>query len=164
MPSSASLAATSALPVTSAPLRRTIAFKAVTGKLSKTDIGQIKLQQDESLVQLEVQAGNRFLQALGNRTLERGITVRALEGTPDFGAPSGGYDKGRGPKKPHRGQGPKPEGNWAKPAGKKPYAKKEGGFDKPWADKGADRGPKKNKSFGDKPHAPGGKKSKRKPD
>ncbi|GHD16963.1 DEAD/DEAH box helicase [Tianweitania populi] len=130
------------------------------GKLSKSDIGQIKLQQDESLVQLEAQAGNRFLQALGNRTLERGITARAIEGTPDFGAPSGGYDKPRGPKKPHRGQGPKPEGNWSKPAGKKPYAKKEGGFDKPWADKG----PRKSKPFGDKPHAPGGKKSKRKPD
>jgi ATP-dependent RNA helicase DeaD len=134
------------------------------GNLNKSDIGQIKLQQDESLVQLEAQAGRRFVERLGSRTLERGITARAIEGTPDFGAPSGGYDKPRGPKPPHRGQGPKPEGNWAKPAGKKPYAKKEGGFDKPWGDKSADKGPKKAKPFGDKPHAPGGKKSKRKPD
>lgn len=124
------------------------------GKLNKKDIGQIKLQQDESLVQLEAGAADRFLASIGNRTLERGITVRAIEGTPDFGAPSGGFDKPRGPKKPHRGQGPKPEGSWSKPAGKKPFGeKKSSGDKKPWAKKDK---PGTDKPFAKKPKRPRG--------
>ncbi|HEV7418175.1 MAG TPA: C-terminal helicase domain-containing protein, partial [Tianweitania sediminis] len=121
------------------------------GKLSKSDIGQIKLQQEDSLVQLEAHAANRFLDQLGNRTLERGITVQAIDGVPDLGSGSkGAFDKPRGPKKPfHRGQGAKPEGgSWAKPGAKKPFGDK-----KPWAKKDKPGG---DKTFAKKPKRPRG--------
>ncbi len=93
------------------------------GGLTKRDIGQIKLMPDHSVVQLEAEAGTRFLKALGKRTLERGITVTRLEGTPDLSR--GGQrairdSDQRPPKKPHRGKAD--QGAWK---GKPKKAKKD---------------------------------------
>ena len=77
------------------------------GGLTKRDIGQIKLMPEHSLVQLEAEAGERFLKALGQRTLERGISVTRLEGTPDLsraGQRSAHDAAPRPHKKPHRGK------------------------------------------------------------
>jgi len=54
------------------------------GGLTKRDIGQIKLMPDHTLVQLDAAQSSRFFKALGKRTLERGITVTRLDGTPDM--------------------------------------------------------------------------------
>jgi ATP-dependent RNA helicase DeaD len=87
------------------------------GGLTKRDIGQIKLMPEHSLVQLEAGAGEHFLKTLGKRTLERGITVTRLEGTPDLSRAGqrGMNDSPQRPapgpaRKPHRGQADK--GAW----------------------------------------------------
>jgi ATP-dependent RNA helicase DeaD len=62
-----------------------------SGNISKADIGQIKMQQDETFVQLAADSADAFLDNVGpNKTLERGMRLRVIEGTPDFS---------RGPKK-----------------------------------------------------------------
>lgn len=115
------------------------------GGLSKRDIGQIKLMPEQSLVQLEAGAGERFLKALGKRTLERGITVTRLQGTPDLSrAGQRGMQDGeqrRPEKKPHRGKG-KPDANAWTGKPKRPFGKGAPGEEearpvKPWAGKHA---------------------------
>jgi ATP-dependent RNA helicase DeaD len=116
------------------------------GGLTKDDIGQIKLMPDHSMVQLEAEAGERMLKALGKRTLERGITVMRLDGAPDLsraGQKAFRDDEQRPPRKPHRGK-PEPSA-WqgkpkrdfgARPAGefdtRPPRAARPEGDAKPW--------------------------------
>ncbi|WP_331373098.1 DEAD/DEAH box helicase [Sinorhizobium chiapasense] len=58
------------------------------GKLSKRDIGAIRMQPEETYVELTAEGAERFLSAIGpNRTLEKGIRVKALPGTPDLSQP-----------------------------------------------------------------------------
>ncbi len=123
------------------------------GGLTKRDIGQIKLMPDQSFVQLEAEAGERFLKALGNRTLERGITVVRLDGTPDLSRAGQQSMQGdeRPARKPHRGKsfGDKPgfeRPKWDK--SKTDWPKDGAGFDKPWAGK-----PKPNRHAPDAPRA-----------
>ncbi len=143
------------------------------GKISKQEIGAIKMQQDETYVQIAADWAERFVSAIGpKRALEKGITVTQLDGTPDLGG-------GGGARKPYAAKnsnaGPKPD--WkadgkpkrkfdAKPATggsggekteTKPWAKKAGKpsfdkpFDKPKFDKpGPDAGKPKRKTFRDK--------------
>jgi len=55
------------------------------GNLSKAEIGAIRMQADETFVEIAADHVDTFMQALGkNMTLERGITVRQLEGAPDL--------------------------------------------------------------------------------
>ena len=57
------------------------------GKITKDDIGAIKLQQEESFVEISEDSVDRFVSALGpNKALERGILVKELDGAPDFSA------------------------------------------------------------------------------
>jgi ATP-dependent RNA helicase DeaD len=134
------------------------------GGLAKRDIGQIKLLPDRSLVQLEAQAGERFLQALGKRTLERGITVTRLEGTPDLsraGQRDMQGDDRKPAKKPHRGRDKPDAGPWKGKPKRQFGAHTPGEPDtrpaKPWA--------KKKTTEGGKPAGKpeGFRKSKRKP-
>ncbi|PDT53878.1 MULTISPECIES: DEAD/DEAH box helicase [Sinorhizobium] len=54
------------------------------GKLSKRDIGAIRMQPEETHVELTAEGAERFLSAIGpNRTLEKGIRVKSLPGAPD---------------------------------------------------------------------------------
>ncbi|MGF0538565.1 DEAD/DEAH box helicase [Agrobacterium sp. ES01] len=87
------------------------------GKISKSDIGAIKLQAEESFVEIAEDSLDRFVSALGpNKTLERGITVTELEGTPDFSA---------SPK------GPKRRDDWSDKKGDRGDFKKRGDDRKP---------------------------------
>jgi len=61
------------------------------GKLSKRDIGAIRMQPKETYVELTGEGAERFLSAIGpNRTLEKGIRVRTLQGAPDMSTPREG--------------------------------------------------------------------------
>ncbi|WPZ15750.1 DEAD/DEAH box helicase [Nitratireductor rhodophyticola] len=116
------------------------------GDITKREIGAIKMQQDETFVQLDAACVDRFLAAIGPQAvLERSIRVVQLEGTPEFAS---------------RNSGPKPFAGKRRPAGK-PHRKGGEWRDdaKPWAKKDGKPGKPK---FG-KP-AGGKKKARKKPD
>jgi ATP-dependent RNA helicase DeaD len=55
------------------------------GGITKRQIGQIKMQNEETFVQLDGDHAEKFFMSLGpNNTLEKNITVKALDGTPTF--------------------------------------------------------------------------------
>jgi len=142
------------------------------GKISKQEIGAIKMQQDETYVQIAADWAERFVSSIGpKRALEKGITVTQLDGAPDLGG---------GARKPYAGKnsnaGPKPDWADSKPKRKfdakpatggfggektetKPWAKKAGkpAFDKPASDKPAFDKPKFDKPKFDKAGPDGGK-------
>ncbi|MWD26682.1 DEAD/DEAH box helicase [Aquicoccus sp. SCR17] len=79
------------------------------GGLDKSAIGAIRVQQDESFVELADAAVPGFLNALGSElALEDGVTVRQADGPPAGGAPrgkpQGGRPQGAGPKRDRPGQ------------------------------------------------------------
>ncbi|MBL4615265.1 MAG: DEAD/DEAH box helicase, partial [Magnetovibrio sp.] len=111
------------------------------GHITKREIGSIKIQQNETFVEIEPGSVDKFLEAIGpSRKIEKSITVDRLDGVPD--APKRSYD------------------NRDKPGRDKPFGKKKSyGDDKPrdkkydkkqdkktWADK-----PRADKPQGDKP-------------
>ncbi|TCN36245.1 DEAD/DEAH box helicase [Sinorhizobium americanum] len=58
------------------------------GKLTKRDIGAIRMQPEETYVELTAEGAERFLSAIGpNRTLEKGIRVKSLPGAPNVSQP-----------------------------------------------------------------------------
>ncbi|TIS58654.1 MAG: DEAD/DEAH box helicase [Mesorhizobium sp.] len=128
-----------------------------TGGISKREIGTIKMQPEETFVQIAADWADRFLQAIGpDRRLQNNIAVKRLDGTPDLSR--AGYQEPRPDKKPHRGKrifdqnAPKPKFEKRathsadqRPAGAseaKPWAKKPG---KPKFDKTAPAKHKKSK-------------------
>jgi ATP-dependent RNA helicase DeaD len=71
------------------------------GNMSKADIGQIKMQQDETFVELAADSADAFLHQIGpNKTLERGMRVRLIEGMPDFSRAPRAPRKFEGDRKP----------------------------------------------------------------
>ncbi|KPB02512.1 DEAD/DEAH box helicase [Ahrensia marina] len=55
------------------------------GGITKRQIGQIKMQNEETFVQLDGDHAEKFFMSLGpNNTLEKNIIVKALDGTPTF--------------------------------------------------------------------------------
>ena len=114
------------------------------GNLTKRDIGAIKMQPEETFVELAPEGAERFLSAIGpDKTLERGIRVKQLAGMPDFQAKrEGGFAKKKpfADKGPRSNDAPKPkwksdrkperahagEGSVSERADKKPWAKKPG--------------------------------------
>jgi ATP-dependent RNA helicase DeaD len=59
------------------------------GNMTKRDIGAIKMQQDETYVQLSQDSIENFLHNIGpNKTMERGIRISVIEGQPDLSKPS----------------------------------------------------------------------------
>jgi ATP-dependent RNA helicase DeaD len=141
------------------------------GNLTKREIGAIKMQPDETFVEIAADSADSFLGALGpNKTMERGIRVNKLNGTPDFSKPAAKTYA----KKPFedrgddRFRGDKPKGKFVKdrPASAerqddKPWTKKapkpkfEGGAGRPEGGKGKFEGNKfegaKSKFEGPKP-------------
>jgi ATP-dependent RNA helicase DeaD len=100
------------------------------GDLTKRDIGAIRMQPEETFVELAGEAADRFLAAIGpNKTLEKGIRVRQMDSAPDAGR--SGHD---GPKRAfaEKNNRPrsdekferKPEGGPAAAGDKKPWTKK----------------------------------------
>ncbi|MBZ7920236.1 DEAD/DEAH box helicase [Ensifer adhaerens] len=55
------------------------------GKLTKRDIGAIRMQQEETFVEMTADGAERFLSAIGkDKMLEKGIRVKPLAGAPDL--------------------------------------------------------------------------------
>ncbi|MBY3513884.1 DEAD/DEAH box helicase [Rhizobium laguerreae] len=55
------------------------------GNVTKREIGAIKMQPEETFVEIAAASAESFLAAIGpNKALERGIRVTRLSGTPDF--------------------------------------------------------------------------------
>ncbi|KRB20755.1 MULTISPECIES: DEAD/DEAH box helicase [Mesorhizobium] len=109
------------------------------GSISKREIGAIKMQPEETFVQIAADWADRFLAAIGpDRKLQGNIVVKRLEGTPDLSR--AGYQPPSPDKKPHRGKAPfdpnAPKGKFAKrapaAADQRPAAAHEA---KPWARK-----------------------------
>ncbi|MEQ9242026.1 DEAD/DEAH box helicase [Roseovarius indicus] len=83
------------------------------GALEKADVGAIRVQDTETFVEISEAAAESFLASLEQGgVLEKGVSVRSVEGVPEFGRPGPRGDK------PKRGGG------------------------KPWQDKGADARPR----------------------
>lgn len=76
-----------------------------TGGISKREIGAIKMQPEETFVQIAADWADRFLAAIGpDRKLQGNIVVKRLDGTPDLSR--AGYQAPSPDKKPHRGKAP----------------------------------------------------------
>ncbi|GLQ80254.1 DEAD/DEAH box helicase [Mesorhizobium huakuii] len=76
-----------------------------TGSISKREIGAIKMQPEETFVQIAEDWADRFLAAIGpDRKLQGNIVVKRLDGTPDLSR--AGYQPPSPDKKPHRGKAP----------------------------------------------------------
>lgn len=121
-----------------------------TAGMSKREIGAIKMQPEETFVQIAADWADRFVAAIGpDRKLQGNIAVRRIDGTPDLSR--AGYQPPKPDKKPHRGKrafdqgapgfekrapGERPS---AGAPDSKPWAKKPGKakFDKPKFDKPA---------------------------
>jgi ATP-dependent RNA helicase DeaD len=94
------------------------------GNITKNEIGAIKMQPEETFVEISADAADGFLGHLGpNSMLERGIRVTKLDGQPDLTPQP--YTREPGEKNP-RYDKPERRADW-KPKGE---FKKEGGFDK----------------------------------
>ncbi len=129
------------------------------GSITKNEIGAIKMQPEETYIELSADAADGFLGHLGpNSMLERGIRVTVLEGQPDLTPQP--YTRTPG-EKTQRYDRPERRADW-KPKGdfdKKPRFEKKRDFDKPegaaakphWKDR-EDGGKKPAKPFaGTKP-------------
>lgn len=99
------------------------------GDITKREIGAIKMQQDETFVQLDAACVDRFLAAIGPQAvLERSIRVVQLEGTPEFASRNSGPKPFAGKRRP-AGKPHRKGGEWRDDA--KPWAKKDGKPGKP---------------------------------
>ena len=121
-----------------------------TGSITKREIGAIKMQPEETFVQIAADWADRFLAAIGpDRKLQGNIAVKRLKGTPDLSR--AGYQPPSPDKKPHRGKAP-----FRPHAPKRKFEKREqpafGGEAKPWAGKSGK--PKFDKSGPPKPKKP----------
>lgn len=80
------------------------------GDITKADIGVIKMQQEDTLIQLDAAQADSFFSRIGpNQTLDKNIRVKRLAGKPAEGAepyvkPSGGAKK-KWDDKPRRSKG-----------------------------------------------------------
>lgn len=71
------------------------------GDITKRDIGAIRMQPDETFVQLNAQIANDFMKALGGKKeLEEGIKVTVLDAAPDL--PPQPRGKPQGAKRPYQ--------------------------------------------------------------
>ena len=114
-----------------------------SGDLTKNEIGAIKMQQDETFVEIAAEHVDRFMSKLGkDGMMERGIRVTRLEAAPDFSKFSrGGDDEGF-----TKREGPRLDKPWKN----KKFGDSEGGErrgnDKPFRDK-----PAGDRTFNDGP-------------
>ncbi|WP_411032618.1 DEAD/DEAH box helicase [Shinella sp. BYT-45] len=113
------------------------------GNITKNEIGAIKMQPEETYVELSADAANGFLEAIGpGSMLERGIRVTVLEGQPDLTPQP--YTRAPGDKPAKRYDRParseerradwKPRGEFekkARPDGKRDFDRPEGTAAKP---------------------------------
>lgn len=66
-------------------------------KLTKRNIGSIKIRNDETFIEISEHSFDDFMTAIGpNLTLEKSIRVRAVEGIPNFDQEQTRRDRGKG--------------------------------------------------------------------
>ena len=118
-----------------------------SANLTKNDIGAIRIQPQETHVELAAGSADAFLAAIGpNRTIEKGVRVTKLDAAPEAQArgerkPYGKPQDGERGAKPFKAKG-KPafghrdERRDDRPRGEKPFGEKSFG-EKPWGGKGA---------------------------
>jgi ATP-dependent RNA helicase DeaD len=127
-----------------------------TANLTKREIGAIRMQPEETFVQIAADSADAFVAALGpHMTIQGNIRVEPVDGEPDFSRSA--YRAPQPEKKPHRGKGGfdrdngerAPKKKFAK--GDKPAFAEAGG--KPWGDRkpGKPGKPKFDKSPAVKP-------------
>ncbi|RWE69973.1 DEAD/DEAH box helicase [Mesorhizobium sp.] len=105
-----------------------------TAGMSKREIGAIKMQPEETFVQIAADWADRFVAAIGpDRKLQGSIAVRRIDGTPDLSR--AGYQPPKPDKKPHRGKRAFDQG--ASRFEKRAPDERPGGDAKPWAKKPA---------------------------
>ena len=142
------------------------------GGLDKDAIGAIRVQDSETFVELSEPVVEGFLGGLGDgNALEDGVTVRAVEGTPEFASrpprrdgprsdgPRNDRPRKDGPRKPRpEGDAParkRPDGEaWGAKGGSAKGDKPKGSFkrdDRPKGDKPKFDKPRGDKPWGDKP-------------
>ncbi len=129
-----------------------------TGKITKREIGAIKMQPEESFVQIAADCADRFFAAIGpDHKVQGTIAVKRLEGQPDLSRAS--YNPPKPDKKPHRGKRPFDQGT-PKHKGEKRAAAPSASAQRPldptdagWSRK-APR-PKSDKDGAPKPKKPG---------
>ncbi|MBK5946088.1 ATP-dependent RNA helicase [Rhodobacter veldkampii DSM 11550] len=91
------------------------------GDLSRRDIGAIRVQEEQTLVQLHADCAQRFLAAIGpERMLEDGIGVTVLDKAPTGLEAESAPRPARAPRADGRGDAPKPRAPYGE---KKPYRK-----------------------------------------
>ena len=99
------------------------------GKLTRQDIGAIRMQQAETYVELAADAVERFTSALGkDMMLEKGIRVKAMDGKPDMSASP--REEAR-PARPPRKFDAKPAAGGERRTEDKPWKKKAPAGDRP---------------------------------
>lgn len=96
------------------------------GGLTKADIGAIKMQAQETYVEISADQADNFLGAIGpNKTLERGVRVTPLDGMPDLSRQNEGRNEGRGEGKPFTKRAYEdraPRDDWSKDKPKKRFS------------------------------------------
>lgn len=135
------------------------------GEVSKPAIGYIKIEQNQTHIELDAKQADRFLDAIGpNQTLEKNVRVKVLDAKPAFdahvksGPKAGGRPRSEKPRdagakkaaKPHRGQekpdtsSPSKSGSNSKPnVGPNAKPKRKDGPKKPGTSSSKPRKPKK---------------------
>lgn len=140
------------------------------GDITKRDIGAIRIQQEETYIELDPGCIDKFLEALGpNRLIEKSINVTQLEGMPSM-SPDAGVKHSPPEKRPYsdrrsspdKSRGSKPDyksRDRKEPGPKRKYDRESGDaarqdkptYDKPRYDKSRDEKPSRDKPRYDKP-------------
>jgi len=121
------------------------------GDITKTEIGAIRIDQNETYVELSADSVDGFLAAIGpDRKVEKNVTIKQLDKKPQIPQrPTGKGDKPYGKKKPYRDRKPRQDKGFTPEADTPPRDtdfKKTKSHKKPKADKVTDgTAPKKSK-------------------
>ncbi len=119
-----------------------------TTGISKREIGAIKMQPEETFVQIAADWADRFFEATGpHRKLQDNIKVRRIDGTPDLSR--AGYQSPK-QKKPHRGKGSFEKGSFEKGSFDRNAPRNKAADANPWAP----RDDRKRAGKKDKPKSP----------
>ncbi len=110
------------------------------GDLSKNEIGAIKMQADETFVEIAAEHADRFMAKLGkDRMMDRGIRVTRLDRAPDFSK----FTRGGDDEAPRR-DGPRMDKPWKNKKSGEGDAGERFGKAKPFREKAAGDAPRKD--------------------
>lgn len=127
------------------------------GNISKNEIGAIKMQPEETFVEIAASHADAFIAAIGkDKTLERGVRVTKLDSAPDVSRQAG--PDNRPYTKPEGKFAGKPKGDGYKSEGYKGERRSDDATSaKPWKKKSNDAAPGDSKPYAKKPRDGAGK-------